>query len=256
MLVATWNVNSLKSRLPIVLEWLEYKQPDILLLQEIKGLEHIYPKDKLKELGYYSAENLQATYNGVSILSKNPITVLNKNIPNFSDIQARYLEVLINDLKIINIYVPNGNPITSEKYTYKLNWLNALYNHLNNLLEKQENFVIAGDFNIIPYDYDVYNPEAFKEDALFQPEIKQLYFKMLNLGLTDVIDIYYPQKKERYTWWDYRNLGFEKNKGVRIDHILLSPSVATKLTSCEIDRIPRTKEKPSDHTPVLCELNL
>lgn len=256
MIISTWNVNSLKSRLPLVIEWLKYEKPDILMLQEIKGLDNIYPKELLKDLGYNSVENLQATYNGVAILSLHPITVLNNGIPNFVDAQARFIEVLINDLKIINIYAPNGNPITTDKYTYKLNWFNALYNHLNNLINRQENFVIAGDFNIIPNEHDVYKPESFTGDALFQTEIRQLYSKILNLGLTDVIDIYYQEQKDRYTWWDYRNMSFEKNNGARIDHILLSSFLANKLAWAKIDKIPRTKDKPSDHTPVVCKINV
>lgn len=254
MIIATWNINSLKSRLDLVVEWLKINRPTILMLQEIKGNTHIYPKEVFEELGYYSAENLQPTYNGVATLSLKPITVLNTFLPNFEDEQARYLETLIDDIKFINIYAPNGNPLDSDKYTYKLNWLNALYQMLQNLVNKQERFIVAGDFNIIPYEYDVYNPKAFSDDALFQTEVRQLYFKILNLGLTDAIDICYPNKKQRYTWWSYRNFSFEQNRGVRIDHILLCPTTSTRLINCYIDRRFRSKPKPSDHTPVVCNL--
>ncbi|MGV3278302.1 exodeoxyribonuclease III [Rickettsiales bacterium LUAb2] len=254
MLIATFNVNSFRSRLPLVLNWIKTHKPSVLMLQEIKGLEDCFPKTELDELNYNYSFKLQKTYNGVATLSPFTIEEINNSIPNFIDEQARFLETKINNIHFINVYIPNGNPIDTDKYTYKLNWLNAFYKYISELVDNNTDFVIAGDFNIIPYEYDVYNPASFKNDALYQTEVRKIYFKLLNLGLTDAIDITYPNQKERYTWWDYRNAGFIQNKGVRIDHILLSPRIASQLTNSHIDKTLRNEEKPSDHTPVYCKL--
>jgi exodeoxyribonuclease-3 len=255
MKIATWNVNSLKSRLEIVLDWLGYNQPDFLLLQEIKGLDESLFLD-IKAAGYHSYYNLQKTYNGVAILSKNPCQVLLKALPNFEDTQARIIEITQNHFSIINVYIPNGNPIETDKYTYKIKWLYAFYEYIKSCIENEKSFVIGGDFNIAPKDIDVYSVSAFKNDALVQKEVRDIYFSLINLGLLDVIDFKYKNKEKIYTWWDYRNAGFAKNNGVRIDHILLSPLLADKYIDCNIDQKPRTKDKPSDHTPVICELDL
>lgn len=250
MLVATWNVNSLKARLPIALNWLSTYKPNVLMLQEIKGEDHIFPFEQLKEAGYHSYVSLQKAYNGVATLTLNEAKIINTSIPNFEDIQARFVEVELDGIRYINVYVPNGNPINTEKYTYKLNWLNALYNYIAKLVKSNIKFVLAGDFNIIPYDYDVYNIKSFKDDALYQDEVRSLYFKILNLGVVDAIDTFYPKQQSRYTWWHYMASGFAKNRGVRIDHILISPLIAGKLSNSFIDKEPRLEERPSDHTPV------
>lgn len=257
MLIATWNVNSLKARLNTVVDWLKTNQPDILMLQEIKGENNLLSPSHCPDLGYYSVHSLQRTYNGVCTLSKEPARIINNSLVYLKDPQARYLEVKINGITFINIYAPNGNPIDSDKYTYKLSWLTALYNHLKGLVDKRVPFVLAGDFNIIPKGRDTYSEAAFKNDALYQLEPRQIYFKLLNLGLTDALETYAlskPGAEAVYTWWSYRAFGFEKNHGVRIDHILLSPELADRLKTCKVDKEVRGSVKPSDHAPVICEL--
>lgn len=254
MKLATWNVNSLKSRLEIVKEWLQHNQVDFLLLQEIKGLDKEIFKE-FESLGYKSYYHLQKTYNGVATLSKHDCKIINKNLPNFEDEQARFIEVEHNGIHILNAYMPNGNPVESEKFPYKINWTTQLYNHLKELTYNNIDFVLAGDFNIAPRDIDVYSIKSFKNDALTKQESRDLYYKMLNLGLTDVVELKYNNSPKIYTWWDYRNISFEKNNGLRIDHILLSPKLADNYQDVEIDKKPREKEKPSDHTPVICTLS-
>lgn len=255
IIVATWNVNSLKSRMDIVTQWLSDNPIDFLLLQEIKGLdEDIF--DIFKNMGYKCYYNLQKTYNGVAIITKHDSIVKHTALPNFDDEQARYLELEYNNFSIINVYVPNGNPVgdnhENEKYVYKINWLNAFYNHLRNLSNNYKNFIIGGDFNIAPNDWDVYDINQFKNDALVTNEIRQIYFKIINLGITNALDYEFGNTKHIFTWWDYRNFGFIKNHGAKIDHILLSPLFADKLLSTQIDKKPRHMDKPSDHTPVVC----
>lgn len=254
MKIATWNVNSLKVRLELVKEWLHNNQPDFLLLQEVKTLDENLFKH-LESIGYYCYYNLQKTYNGVATITKKPCNVSKKSIPLLEDNQARFIEVISNDIKIINCYIPNGNPIDTEKYPYKIRWLEALYEYIKKQSLQDKKIIIAGDFNIAPNDIDIYSPNAFKNDALTQKEIRNIYFSMLNLGLTDIIEYKYGGQEKIYTWWDYRHGSFAKNNGIRIDHILLSPSLADKYKDCFIDKNPRTQERPSDHTPVVCELD-
>lgn len=251
MLLTTWNVNSLKTRATKVHELLTIKQPDFLLLQEIKGLDETIFQ-QFDSLGYTSYYNLQKTYNGVAILGKRKGNVLYTELPHFPDEQARYLEIKYGDLHIINVYVPNGNPINTEKYTYKLMWLEHLYQHLRSLLLNDIPFIIAGDFNIAPEDSDIYSINAFKNDALTTNKVRDIFFKIMNLGLVDAVKVQHTNSEKIYTWWDYRNNAFPKNNGARIDHILLSPYVADNFLSVNIDTLPRSAEQPSDHTPVSC----
>lgn len=255
MKIATWNVNSLKSRLDLVKEWLGNNPVDFLLLQEIKGLDEEIFKE-FKPLGYNSYFHLQKTYNGVAILSKHNCEIVHKNLPNYSDEQARFIEVKYNNIHILNAYMPNGNPLGTEKFDYKIAWTTAMYNHLKSLVENNIDFALGGDFNIAPKDIDVYSTKAFENDALTHKNSRDLYFKMLNLGLIDTLEFKHPNTKNIFTWWDYRNAGFAKDNGVRIDHILLSPSLADKFLDVIIDKVPRLKDKPSDHTPVVCILEL
>ncbi|MFL1780994.1 Exodeoxyribonuclease III [Candidatus Hepatincolaceae symbiont of Richtersius coronifer] len=253
MQIATWNVNSLKVRLDIVKSWLIANPVDFLLLQEIKGLD----EEIFRQFGNYQHYFiLQKAYNGVATLSKYKCKIANKIIPDLIDEQSRFLEIIYQDIHLINIYIPNGNPINTPKYDYKLIWLDKLYSYLEKLVEQEKNFIIAGDFNIAPKDKDVYSVEAFKNDALIQKAVKDFYFKLINLGLTDVIDFQYPYTKNIFSWWDYRNSGFARDHGARIDHILISPYLTTYYKNSYIDKLPRQLEQPSDHTPVICELNL
>ncbi|MCD8562494.1 MAG: exodeoxyribonuclease III [Alphaproteobacteria bacterium] len=252
MKLISWNVNSLKARLEHVKAYLSEQKPDALMLQEIKGLE--FPEMDFTALGYHAATALQKTYNGVAILSKTPITVFHKALPGMeNDEQARYLEVDINGLRVINVYCPNGNPVDSEKYPYKLRWMDALKARLKVLRDEHLPFVIGGDFNIIPEDKDCYSPAAWKDDALFKIESRAKLRALLNLGLTDAFRVF-DSSPERYTFWDYQAGAWPKNHGIRIDHFLLSPEAADRLEDCRIDTAPRGLDKPSDHTPVIVQI--
>ncbi len=253
MKIATWNINSLKSRVELVKEWLVNNPVDFLLLQEIKGLDEDIFKE-FESLEYKSYFHLQKTYNGVATLSKHDCKIINKNLSNFYDEQARFIEVEYNNIRILNAYMPNGNPLDTEKFDYKIKWTQSLYNYLKKLVECNINFVLLGDFNIAPKNVDVYSPKLFINDALTHKKSRDLYFKMINLGLMDVVEFKHPNTKNIFTWWDYRNTGFAKDNGLRIDHILLSPRLADNYLDVIIDKLPRLKDKPSDHTPVVCTL--
>lgn len=254
MKLATFNVNSLKTRLPIVIDWLAAHQPDVLMLQELKGLEQ--PVAELNAAGYHVQMVTQKAYNGVAILTREPSTVIHTKLTgDDTDAQARYIEVDYKGLRVINIYSPNGNPLGTEKFTYKLNWLKRLHDHLAILRQQRLNVVIAGDFNIIPEDIDAAHPQDWANDALFQPESRSVYRGLLALGYTDAFRALHGTAAE-YSFWDYQAGAWPRNNGIRIDHFLLSPGVADHLTACGIDRTPRALEKPSDHTPVWVEIDL
>ncbi len=255
MKIATWNVNSLKTRLEDVKQYLIKNDLDFLLLQEIKGLdENIY--EEFSKLGYKSYHNLQKTYNGVAILTKYTNCQLSlKYLPNFSeDIQARFIEIIFNNVHIICVYVPNGNPIGTDKYEYKVKWLECLYLYLRELSLSNKEYIIGGDFNIAPRDIDTYSAKNFRDDAITQKKVRDIYFSILNLGNIDVLDHKYHQQSNKYTWWDYRNSSFAKDRGLRIDHIILSPKISNNYQDSFIDKTPRISDKPSDHTPVICVL--
>ena len=250
--IASWNVNSIKTRLEHVQDFLKAQAPDVLMLQELKGLE--FPADAFKSAGYESEAVTQKAYNGVAILSKNPFEVIETALPgDKSDKQARYLEIKLDGVRLINIYLPNGNPVPGEKYDYKLAWMKRLKARLAELREERTPFAIGGDFNIIPEDKDCYDPKAWKDDALLLPESRQHFRALLNLGLTDAFRVH-DNSSEKYTYWDYQRGAWENGKGIRIDHFLLSPEVADRLKSCSIDTEPRGKSKPSDHTPIMVEI--
>lgn len=255
MKIASWNVNSIKARLENVKRWLEKNQPDLLLIQELKGIE--FPHETFQEMGYRAKAVTQKTYNGVAILSKNKQEVILDHLPgDDSGEQARYLEIRYNDIRVINVYLPNGNPVSSdsEKYPYKLKWMDRLYERLKELRANQIPFVIAGDFNVIPDDKDCHDPKAWEGDALFRLETHQKWRALLNLGLTDAFRVF-NHEAEQYTFWDYQAGAWQKNNGIRIDHFLTSPAVTDRIINCTIDKEPRGKEKASDHTPIILEIS-
>ena len=253
MKIATWNVNSIKARLAHVLAWLESAQPDIALLQELKCVEDAFPRLEIEALGYDCAVVGQKSYNGVAILSKTPIEDRVERLPgDESDEQARYLEATVSGLRVASIYLPNGNPVDSEKYPYKLAWMARLEAHVRDLLAHEDTLVLGGDYNVAPSDDVVYDPEAFEDDALCRPETRKAFRGLLNLGLTEAFRALHRQP-HLYSYWDYGR-AYDYDNGLRIDHFLLSPQAADRLAGCEIDRNPRKREKPSDHTPVCLEL--
>lgn len=254
MKIATWNVNSIKVRLEHVKRWLGNNQPDLLMIQELKGLD--FPADIFKEIGYHANAVTQKAYNGVAILSKEPQTVILDHLPgDAEDDQARYLEIEYKGVRVINIYLPNGNPVTedSEKFLYKIKWMERLYHRLSDLRQQNIDFVIGGDFNVIPTDEDCYDPRAWDKDALFRIETHQKWRSLLNLGLSDAFRVFHGGAGH-YTFWDYQAGAWPQNKGIRIDHFLTSPTITDKLIGCEIDKAPRGEEKASDHTPIILEI--
>jgi exodeoxyribonuclease III len=253
--IATWNVNSIKARLPHVLAWLREAAPDIVLLQETKVVAEGFPSEEIADAGYNAVAVGQKSYNGVAVLSRRPIEVLAAALPGDpEDGQARYVEAFTGDLRVASIYAPNGNPFASEKFTYKLAFLDRLYDHVRDLLASEDTFVLAGDYNVAPEDGDVYDPIGWRDDALCRPETRAAYRKILHLGLIDAIGALLPGAG-RFTWWDYRAGAFSADHGLRIDHLLLSPNAADRLLGAGIDRTPRGWERASDHAPVWCELN-
>ena len=256
MKIATWNVNSIKVRIPHLVEWVKQAQPDIVLLQELKSIEEQVPRLAIEELGYNIAIAGQKTYNGVAIVSKFPIEIERTTLPGDpSDEQARYIEAVIGKLRVASIYLPNGNPVETEKFSYKLQWLVRLTAHVQTLLAYEENLILGGDFNVCPTDDDVYDPQGFADDALCRPESRTRFRALCHLGLTDAVRAFHPQP-HLYSYWDYQAGRWNRDEGLRIDHLLLSPQAADHLAASGIDKEPRKKDKPSDHTPVWCELSL
>lgn len=257
MRIATWNVNSINARLEGVLAWFESEAPDVAVLQELKCVDEKFPTEAFERLGYNVAVHGQKTYNGVALLSKHPIEDVRKGLPFLSedevDEQARYIEAVIaapTPFRVVGIYLPNGNPIGTEKFAYKLAWMRRLHAHAQGLLAFEEPLVIAGDYNVIPEAEDVANPQAWLGDALFQPESRAAFRALKNLGFADA----YMQADGApggYTFWDYQAGAWQRNLGIRIDHLLLSPQAADRLTGVVIHRDERDKEKPSDHVPVV-----
>ncbi len=255
MKIATWNVNSMKVRLPQVLEWLAAANPDILVVQEIKQVSEVFPEESFTEAGYQSVVNGQKTYNGVAVLSRSPAGEHVLEIPGFEDPQRRVLASTIDGVRVVNLYVPNGQSVGSEKYEYKLSWLAALRNYLQDELKQHDKLVVLGDFNIAPDDRDVYDPEKWGDDILCSPLEREALRKLLELGLTDVFRLF-EQPEKAFSWWDYRRAGFQRNAGLRIDLILASEAMTKACQASYIDREPRTWERPSDHTPVIAEFDM
>lgn len=254
MRIATFNVNSINARLPRVTEWLASAQPDIVCLQELKCVDGKFPAEPIEDLGYNIAVHGQKTYNGVAILSKRPIEDVMVGLPgDEEDEQARYLEATIDGVRVGGLYLPNGNPAPGPKFDYKLGWMDRLIDRAKQMLADDETFVLAGDYNVCPTDDDVYNPQGWQDDALCRPESRNRYRQLLNLGLTDGIRAFHPQP-HFYTYWDYTGGAWQKDNGLRIDHLLLSPTAADRLLASGVDKAPRGGELPSDHTPAWVEL--
>ncbi len=253
MKIASWNVNSLNVRLSHVLEWLDAHQPDLLGLQELKMTDDKFPIAAFESIGYGAIFSGQKTYNGVAILHRKKVlpepTSVQINLPNFPDEQKRLISASYGDFLFVCAYVVNGHEVGSEKYAYKLAWLQALVQTMQNWLVKHPKLALVGDFNIAPEDHDVYDPLAWGESILCSPQERAYFKELLSLGL---FDAFREKNKDlnQYTWWDYRQLGFQKNRGLRIDHILLSNPLKNQLSDCEIDKTPRKKPQPSDHAPI------
>ena len=255
MKIATWNVNSLKVRLPHLLQWLESNPVDVLCLQETKLEDDKFPLADINAAGYQVAFSGQKTYNGVAILSKHPITDVVRNNPRFEDPQQRILAATIEGMRFISAYVPNGQAVDSDKYVYKLAWLASLREWLAEELRThgEQGLAILGDYNIAPEDRDVYDPVGWGGEVLCSPKEREALEHLIGLGLTDSFRLF-EQPDKSFSWWDYRQLGYQKNKGLRIDHILLSESLAKRCVACMIDRVPRKWTQPSDHAPVIATL--
>ena len=255
MKLATWNVNSLKVRLPHVLEWLQANQPDVLCLQETKLIDSNFPLEEINAAGYEAIFSGQKTYNGVAILSKSVPADKIDGIPDFEDEQKRVLAATLQGVRVICIYVPNGESLTSEKFPYKLRWLNALKAWLKAELERYPELAVLGDYNIAPEDLDVHDPRAWEGGVLVSPEERTLFREILDLGFRDSFRLF-EQDDKSFTWWDYRMNAFRRNMGLRIDHVLLSTALAEKCSNCRIDTFPRKAERPSDHAPVVAEVEV
>lgn len=254
MKIATWNVNSVKARLDHLKRYLSESGMDVVCLQELKT--EIFPAAEIEAMGWHIEYSGQKTYNGVALLARDPIRVVHRALPgDEGDTQARYLEADVGDLRIASLYLPNGNPVDSEKYPYKLGWMKRLLDRTRELLTEERAFVLAGDYNIIPADADAARPEAWKEDALARPESRAAFRRLINLGLTDAFRAVHPNRTHAFSFWDYQAGAWQKDNGIRIDHLLLSPQAADRLTAADIDKGPRGWDKASDHTPVWCEIS-
>lgn len=253
MKLATWNVNSLKVRLPHVLQWLADNPVDALCLQETKLTDDKFPVAEINAAGYNVVFTGQKTYNGVAILSKHQMTDIVKNIPSFEDAQQRVIAATINDVRVICVYIPNGQAVGSEKYQYKLKWLDGLHEWLAQQCASYPKLALLGDYNIAPDDRDVHDPAAWAGSVLVSDLERAAFCRLQDLGLKDAFRLF-EQPEKLYSWWDYRQMAFRRNMGLRIDHILLSEPLATQCTACIIDKAPRKLEQPSDHTPVVATI--
>ena len=258
MKIATWNVNSIRARIENLKKYLKSSSPDIILLQEIKTEEHSYPFDDLKTLGYLSYVNGQKSYNGVSILSKKKLDAISTDLPGDKIKKSRFIstEIKIKNIKVllINIYVPNGNPVDTEKYFYKLSWLDLLIKFIEKKSKEGNSIILSGDFNIIPEEIDVYEPKKYINDALFKLEVRKRFRKLVNLGLHDALRNF-NKNGDNYTFWDYMKSSWQKNKGLRIDHMLISNTLIDLIKKVEIKKNIRSQLKPSDHVPLECTFN-
>jgi len=255
MKIASWNVNSLRVRLPHVLDWLDSQQPDLLGLQETKTIDDAFPADEIREAGYEVLYSGQKTYNGVAILSKQPGEDVITDLPGLDDPQRRVLAATFGDVRFINLYVPNGSEVGSEKYAYKLDWLQKLHDYLQEQLQQHEKLVMVGDFNIAPEDADVHDSEKWHDCILVSEPERAALQGMLDLGLQDTFRLF-EQAEKSFSWWDYRAAGFRRNHGLRIDLVLASEAMCAQCQASMIDKEPRKLERPSDHAPVFADFDL
>jgi exodeoxyribonuclease-3 len=264
MRIATWNVNSIKQRVDHLVTWLGERQPDVVCLQELKCVDEAFPREAVEAAGYNVQVHGQKAFNGVAILSKRPFDEVAVRLPGQllngeDDPQSRFIEVLVSTgqgvVRVGNLYLPNGNPPETDKYTYKISWMNRLIRYADERLKLGEPFVLTGDFNVIPTPADVHNPAAWAGDALFLPQTRERYRALVNLGLTDALRAV-SDEPGLYTFWDYQAGAWQKNQGIRIDHMLLSPQAADRLVTVGIDKHVRSWEKPSDHVPVWLDLDV
>jgi len=253
MKLATWNVNSLKVRLPHVLDWLAANPVDVLCLQETKQQDSDFPQAELEAAGYLSVFSGQKTYNGVAILSRVPASDVQLGIPGLADEQKRVIAATCGDIRVVDVYIPNGQSIDSDKYQYKLGWLTALHDWLEQELKRYPKLVLLGDYNIAPEDRDVHDPKAWEDSVLVSEPEREKFRGLIQLGLRDSFRLF-EQEEKSFSWWDYRMMGFRRNHGLRIDHILISEPLVAQCKGCVIDKAPRKLERPSDHTPVIVEL--
>jgi exodeoxyribonuclease-3 len=260
MRIATWNVNSIKQRIENLTAWLAERSPDIVCLQETKTVDETFPRQEIEALGYNVAVHGQKTFNGVAILSKFKFDEVIPRLPGDpADDHARFIEATVSTktgaVRVASIYLPNGNPAGTDKYSYKLNWMDRLFNYAHERLQLEEPLIMAGDYNVIPAPEDVHNPAAWATDALFLPQTREKFRTLTHLGLTDAIRAV-SDEKGLYTFWDYQAGAWQKNWGIRIDHLLLSPQAADRLTTAGIDKHVRSWERPSDHVPVYVDLDI
>jgi exodeoxyribonuclease-3 len=254
MKIATWNINSLNVRLPQVLAWLAVEQPDVLALQETKLVDENFPRAEIEAAGYRAVYAGQKTYNGVALLSRQPAQSVVTDIPGLDDMQRRVIAATFNGVRVLNLYVPNGESVDSDKYRYKLGWLENLAGWVQREIEAHPQLVVLGDFNIAPEPRDVHDPKQWEGRVLFSEPERAAFRQLLALGLCDSFRLF-EQPDKRFTWWDYRMQGFRRNHGLRIDHILASDALCKACTGCRIDQGPRAHERPSDHAPVVAEFN-
>ena len=254
MKLATWNVNSLAVRLPQLLAWLEANPVDVIVLQETKLTDDKFPWAEIQAAGYAVEFFGQKTYNGVALLSRSPATAVVKNIPGFDDAQARVIAGTVDGVRAIGAYIPNGQAPDSDKFVYKMRWLAALREWVRAEMAVHPQLVLMGDYNIAPEDRDVHDPAAWAGQILCTPQEREHFAALTELGLSDAFRLF-EQPPKCWSWWDYRNLAFRKNQGLRIDHILVSPALKPRVQACSIDKLPRKNERPSDHAPVVLELS-
>jgi exodeoxyribonuclease III len=255
MKIASWNVNSLRVRLPHLLDWLRANPVDVIGLQELKLVDEQFPLAEIQALGYHAAVNGQKTYNGVALLSRHPLEDVARDMPGYGDDHKRIIAATVNGVRVVSAYVPNGQSVGSEKYAYKLRWLEAFADYLKGELCRTQQLAVVGDYNVAPTDADVHDPVAWNGGVLCSEPERAAFRALLALGLRDAFTLF-ARPDQPYTWWDYRSFAFRRNLGLRIDHVLLSPPLADKCSSFHIDTVPRRLERPSDHAPVLVNLNL
>lgn len=255
MKIASWNVNSIKVRLPHILTWLKTSGTEVLAIQETKSQDENFPIDEIKSAGFNVVFSGQKTYNGVAIICKDTPTNIVTDLTNLNDPQRRVLFATINGVRIMNVYIPNGSEVGSDKYDYKLNWLAHLQKDLEANLKQYKKVVLLGDFNIAPEDIDIHDPDAWRDKILCSPPERKAFQAMLDVGMVDTFRYFTPDE-QKFSWWDYRQAAFRRNLGLRIDFVLASNALNQKLHTCLIDKTPRTWDRPSDHTPVLAEFKL